>query len=276
VQVSNDGGSTWADVENTTASNAAWQQTAFILNDYHADPSQLRLRFVAQDLGSGSLVEAAVDDLRIAASEVVADTQAPTVTVTAPTAGAVFSTGDDLTVAWNAGDDVGVVHARVWLSLDAGASYDMLLGEGPLAGSLTWSVEVPSSLPSYACRVRVEVLDGMARPAVDDSDQFTINVDTTDLPLPTRVGLAQNHPNPFNPQTAIVFELPAPQAVRLQVYDVQGRLVRTLVDGEQAAGRHEVAWLGRDDRDGTVASGIYFYRLTTGGTQLVRKMTLLK
>ena len=60
------------------------------------------------------------------------------------------------------------------------------------------------------------------------------------------------------------------------VYDVQGKLVRTLVDGHQGAGVHEVTWRGRDDRGGEVASGLYFYRLRSDGGDHVRKMTLLK
>ncbi|MEZ4386427.1 MAG: C25 family cysteine peptidase [Candidatus Krumholzibacteriia bacterium] len=276
VQVSNDGGANWTEVENTVVSNAAWQQVAFVLNDHYADPSQLRLRFLAEDLGGGSLVEAAVDDLRITASTAVADTQAPTVTVTAPAGGSAYTTGQTLHVAWSAGDDVGVVHARVWLSLDDGATYDQLLGEGPLSGTLDWTVDVPFFEPSYDCRVRVEVLDGMQRSASDDSDRFTITVDITDVPPPAQVGLFQNHPNPFNPQTVIVFDVPRLQDVRLRIYDVQGRLVRTLVAGPQPAGRHEAVWRGRDDHGGEVSSGLYFYRLTTGGQDLVRKMTLLK
>jgi len=276
VQVSNDGGSSWADVENTYTSNAAWQQVGFVLNDYYPTPSQLRVRFLAQDAGSGSLVEAAVDDLRIAASAAVADLAAPTVTVTAPVGGTVYSTGQTLQVVWQASDDVGVVAARVWLSLDGGANYDQLLGEGPLAGTLSWTVDVPSSEPSYTCRVQVEVLDGMQRLASDESDAFTITVDPTDVPLPVRVALGQNQPNPFNPQTVIVYELPREQAARLRIYDVQGKLVCTLVEGAQAAGRHEVTWQGRDDRGGAVSSGLYFYRLTTDDGELVRKMTLLK
>ncbi|HPD73658.1 MAG TPA: FlgD immunoglobulin-like domain containing protein, partial [Candidatus Krumholzibacteria bacterium] len=274
VQVSNDGGTNWTEVENTYASNAAWQQVAFVLNDYFASPSQLRLRFLAQDTGLASLVEAAVDDLRIAASTVVADAQPPTVTVTAPAGGSQYNVGQDLTVQWTAADDVGVVEARVWLSLDGGANYDVLLGEGALAGSLTWAVDVPAGPAEYACRVQVEVLDGMARSAVDESEPFTITLDTTDVPVPAQLGLDQNQPNPFNPRTEIAYELPRAQEAALRVYDVQGKLVCTLVEGMQAAGRHSVTWQGRDEHGGAVSSGLYFYRLTTDGGELVRKMTL--
>ena len=98
----------------------------------------------------------------------------------------------------------------------------------------------------------------------------------SDVPLPLHVTLAQNHPNPFNPQTVIVFSLPRVQEASLRIYDLQGKLVRTLVQGVQTAGRHEVTWQGRNESDGAVASGLYFYRLTTDAGEQVRKMTLLK
>lgn len=84
-------------------------------------------------------------------------------------------------------------------------------------------------------------------------------------------------PNPFNPQTTIAFDLPASGEVRLAVYDVAGRLVRRLVDGEvRSAGRHEEIWDGRDAGGRTVAAGTYFYRLEAGGFADTRSMTLVK
>ena len=69
-----------------------------------------------------------------------------------------------------------------------------------------------------------------------ESGVFTIELSTTDTPDVARtLALEQNHPNPFNPQTVIVFSLPRAQDMSLRIYDVQGRLVRTLVQGAQAA-----------------------------------------
>ncbi len=86
-----------------------------------------------------------------------------------------------------------------------------------------------------------------------------------------------NFPNPFNPVTLISYDLPAPAVVDLRVYDLSGRLVRTLADAEIAvAGRHTTPWDGRDDAGRDVASGVYFYRLETGEESLSRRMILLK
>lgn len=88
--------------------------------------------------------------------------------------------------------------------------------------------------------------------------------------------LEQNQPNPFNPATAIAFELAAPMRARLTIYDVTGRVVQTLVDGMLAGGRHEVRWDGRDADGGRVPSGVYAYRLEAGGMAETRRMIILK
>jgi hypothetical protein len=89
--------------------------------------------------------------------------------------------------------------------------------------------------------------------------------------------LHQNAPNPFSgPNTTISFALPQASATKLRVFDVQGRLVRTLVNGPTDAGRHAVEWNGRNDSDREVSSGVYFYRLQADGQSLTRKLTFLR
>ncbi|MCK9996252.1 MAG: T9SS type A sorting domain-containing protein [Candidatus Krumholzibacteria bacterium] len=99
-----------------------------------------------------------------------------------------------------------------------------------------------------------------------------------DINLPvTGIGLLQNAPNPFNPQTTIAFEIPEQAAVSLQVFDVSGRLVRVLIDNEiVAGGRQETVWNGRDDTGRNVATGVYFYRLETGQWSKMKRMALIK
>ena len=101
-------------------------------------------------------------------------------------------------------------------------------------------------------------------------DQF----DLVDLSL--RFALQQNYPNPFNPSTRIRYELPRRAEVSLRIFDQRGRLVRTLLEEEQGAGRKEVLWDGRAQNGARVASGIYFYRLKAGDALAQRKMTLVK
>ncbi len=98
--------------------------------------------------------------------------------------------------------------------------------------------------------------------------------------MPERFALHQNYPNPFNPATTLAFDLPAPSEVRLAVYDLQGRLVKTVAAGRYEAGRHSAVWDGSDDAGKPVSSGVYFYRLTVqnGAVPFVqtRKMLLLR
>ena len=89
--------------------------------------------------------------------------------------------------------------------------------------------------------------------------------------------LHQNQPNPFNPRTTIAFDLPRDCRVNLGIYDVSGRLVKTLLAGEaMTAGRRQRIWFGRDDAGAQVATGVYFYRLEADGAVETKAMTLMK
>jgi hypothetical protein len=94
--------------------------------------------------------------------------------------------------------------------------------------------------------------------------------------LPEGFTLGQNYPNPFNPQTTIGFDLVKSGEVKLTVFDITGRLVTTLIDGEMSAGRHEVVFDSRTSDSSMLASGVYFYRLSSDGTSSTRKMILMK
>jgi sugar lactone lactonase YvrE len=93
----------------------------------------------------------------------------------------------------------------------------------------------------------------------------------------TMVRLERNRPNPFNPRTTIAFVLRVPSDARLQIFDLKGRLVRTLFAGtELASGRYEVEWNGRDEAGRRVPSGVFLCRLVAGDEVLTRRMLLLK
>jgi hypothetical protein len=95
-----------------------------------------------------------------------------------------------------------------------------------------------------------------------------------EAPKPLR--LLQNFPNPFNPVTTIRFSVPTKSRVALRVYDVAGRLVKTLLSDEIPAGAHAIKWDGTNHKGQNVASGVYFYRLSAPGRDLTRKMVLLQ
>jgi len=110
------------------------------------------------------------------------------------------------------------------------------------------------------------------------TDRFTMNITPGNITsseindeLPNRVALKQNFPNPFNPATQIVYELPQQSEVQLSVYDIAGRRIATLVNGNVQAGVHTVNFDAS-----SLSSGVYIYRLETAQSTVTRRMTLIK
>ena len=93
---------------------------------------------------------------------------------------------------------------------------------------------------------------------------------------PEAFALANNYPNPFNPETTIKYALPDPVDVRLEIYNMLGQQVRTLVAEPQNAGRYTVKWNATNESGHSLSTGIYFYRLVAGEFHKVEKMLLLK
>jgi len=94
--------------------------------------------------------------------------------------------------------------------------------------------------------------------------------------IPKASVLLQNYPNPFNPATELVFDLARTGQVTIQIFDATGHLLVTLVNARVEAGRHRVAWNGKDARGSAVPSGIYFYRMRASGYEATRKMILVR
>ena len=87
---------------------------------------------------------------------------------------------------------------------------------------------------------------------------------------------ATNYPNPFNPETTISYNLPSESYVTLEIYNLKGQLVKKLLSETQSSGKHSIVWNGCDQNGREVASGFYFYRITTKNNQLTRKILLMK
>ncbi len=110
---------------------------------------------------------------------------------------------------------------------------------------------------------------------------FTINIavginDENQPTLPTEFDLGQNYPNPFNPTTSIEYSLPIRTHVRIDVFNILGQRVATLIDREQPAGTFSIDWNSTDDSGERVASGVYLYRIQADNFVRIRKMLLLK
>ena len=115
-----------------------------------------------------------------------------------------------------------------------------------------------------------------------DTVAVTMNVSSTAgieeqiVSIPERVNLYQNFPNPFNPSTIIRYELPKDSQVKLDIFDVKGRYIRSLSDNTEAAGTHNVQWDSRDSQGRKVPNGVYFYTITTNDFTQTNKMVFIK
>ncbi len=103
--------------------------------------------------------------------------------------------------------------------------------------------------------------------------RYTLMITTEEIEanIPRSIFLDQNYPNPFNPSTTIPFGLNETSNVELTIYDILGRKVQTLINGQRNAGLHEVTFNARD-----LASGVYFYRLVTDNQTLIKRFSLIK
>ncbi len=382
VDISDDAGGNWVNLETTNVSDASWVFKQFNIGDYVSLTTQVQVRFVAEDLEPGAIVEAGVDDFQVLgcpqpgdgepptvvvldpnggeelqgtlgypitwhaednvgvtavniflsrdggltfpdtiamgeindsvcvwpvfdvdetscriridvrdassnwASDmsdadftiVPHDSEPPMVTLTQPNGGETLGRGAQYEIRWTGQDNIGIVHTRLLFSVNSGVTYAETLAAGPFDSTYIW--DVPDKDYS-SCRIKVMCRDAAMNWAEDESDgdfetgEATAVADWTRR-LPAEVELSQNSPNPFNPVTEIVFALPRDAVVNLSVYNVHGRRVNTLASGVYPAGYHAVTWRGRDTNGVEASSGIYFYRLTTDGKTLTKKMMMLK
>jgi len=110
----------------------------------------------------------------------------------------------------------------------------------------------------------------------DVNTQISSPLLTLNAALPQTSALYPNYPNPFNPSTAIRYDLSTAGRVRLGVYDLTGQRIRQLLDSHQPAGNYQLEWNGANTAGNTVASGVYLLRLETDQGILVRKMSMIK
>ncbi|MBD3289093.1 T9SS type A sorting domain-containing protein [candidate division KSB1 bacterium] len=109
-----------------------------------------------------------------------------------------------------------------------------------------------------------------------NGDKKTHPAITVEMPMPENFNLFPNYPNPFNTITLVRYQLPAASQVTIDVYNVLGRRIRTLVDEVKEAGFYTVTWDGLDSDGFPVVSGLYFYRMHAGSFKTTRKMTVVR
>jgi hypothetical protein len=205
------------------------------------------------------------------------DVTPPQVTVVRPNGGEVFHVASQDTIKWIATDNVGVDSVSIYYSIDGGASFPCTVAAGEPNDSLyVWTIP---DTPSDSCIVKIVAYDPSLNTGEDASDSlFSIHsqVGTRPIPEVASFGLLQNYPNPFNPMTRIEFSLDERARVSVRIYDISGKVVRTLVQETMSVGKHSIPWNGEDEYGSPVASGVYVCRLETQGQEAMRKIVLLR
>ena len=153
------------------------------------------------------------------------------------------------------------------------------VGAEPL---LEGRVRLSSGQPATGVQVRLFDLTDLRRfvgTTTDEAGFFALSLQTFSTErgtaLPTDFALGHNYPNPFNPSTIIPYQLPASGHVRLDVFNVLGQRLATLVDAERSAGAHTAQWDGTDAAGWAVGAGVYIYRLSSGGMTESQRMVLV-
>ncbi|MBW6515296.1 MAG: carboxypeptidase regulatory-like domain-containing protein [Candidatus Cloacimonetes bacterium] len=149
---------------------------------------------------------------------------------------------------------------------------DVVLVEG--LQELTYTdLNVPTG--TYVYGVIAQYTSGEAE-AVETEEISFVGTDDDNILVPLVTELRGNYPNPFNPDTNISFSLKEFSHVTIEIYNVKGQRVRTLVNGDMEAGYHTVVWNGRNDQGREAGSGIFFYRMKSGSYNSTKKMILMK
>lgn len=128
---------------------------------------------------------------------------------------------------------------------------------------------------AYYYRITATDFSGNESEYSQETFCYVTNLDDPNR-MPTEYRLEQNYPNPFNPQTTIRFGLPEDGQAQLMIFNMQGRLVKTLVHGLKAAGMYNQTWNGTDDQGRPVSSGVYIYQLKTETYSQNKKMLLIR
>jgi subtilisin family serine protease len=198
--------------------------------------------------------------------------------MTHPNGGEAFAYGPDakIIVTWDTPSDWNVDSYTVCFSADGGESWEIVA-----TGVTTQSViaDVPL-LNTEQALYRVYAYQGEEIVGYDTSDEvFTISATGAGVEAdmkPTVFMLRPNVPNPFVGTTMLRFDLPRDVSVTLNIYDVQGRLVKSLIDQGLTAGRYSIGWDGRDTNGDRVASGVYYYKIQAGRWTDTQRMVVVR
>ncbi|MDY6914825.1 MAG: C25 family cysteine peptidase [Candidatus Cloacimonadota bacterium] len=224
-------------------------------------------------------------------------------------------TGNGVTTSWSNGDiyTQDYAEAEIEVSIDLGFEGDIVIPytlKGDEYGSPPHEIEGEITIQSVGDPITWITLDPMEGSLnSNETDEITVNFDTAEMEpgtynceilistntsdtivpvtlnlvqtsnqpnLPMITKLEENYPNPFNPETTINFSIKEAGHVKLEIYNIKGQKIKTLVNSNLEANSYNLVWNGRDDNNQQVSSGVYFYRMNTPTYTSTRKMILMK
>gem|GEM_PF-3179369 len=260
-----DSGATWQPIASGLSNTGSYAWDAGGLTG-----SNVRVKVKARDAAALQGVGTSASDFTIGP-----DAVQPAVTVVAPNGGEVIPVESAVTINWSAADSCsGIDSCRVWVSLNGGVDWSYVATTVAPDTSAVWAAP---STASDSCLVRVDCWDAAGNLGSDVSDSLFVLSGSPLAVDPSFTGatapvLLQNYPNPFRAGTTFSFYLPEETDVTLRVFDLSGRLVRTVVEAAVGSGSHEARWDGRNAAGRPAVGGIYFYVLETPTRREVRKL----
>ena len=133
---------------------------------------------------------------------------------------------------------------------------------------------LPGLTPDTIININDQDYYGAAPDMGATETEFILNIEN-EL-LPNNFALYQNQPNPFNPITTLRYDLPRNEMINITIYDMKGRIIKTLVNSSQTAGHKTIQWNATNEQNKPVSAGLYLYTVQAGEFRQTRKMLLLK
>jgi len=189
---------------------------------------------------------------------------------------------DGILIHWTTATEANNAGFNIYRSQQENGDYvkingTMIPGQGDAATGHSYSyTDRPDQAGTYYYKLEDIAINGQTTFHGPIQVTGVTSVAIDQMVIPDHFELSQNYPNPFNPETHIQFALPRDEQVRITIYDLQGQLVRTMVNERKSAGTYSVIWNGRDENGVKVSSGVYFYRIDAGEFTMTRKMILMK
>ncbi|HEY3296878.1 MAG TPA: T9SS type A sorting domain-containing protein [bacterium] len=249
-------GGTWEVISSSASNTGSYQWS---VNGSASSSARIRVR---------GTTTPAVGDTSNANFSITATSTTPTITVTSPNGGELARLQSYYTIRWGYTNVSGAQYVRIQLNRNyPTGTWESISYATYNDGSFTWAVSGATT-----SRARIRIVSYYNSAIGDTSDaNFTISAGYIMSGPMGGTGLAGASPNPFNPTTQIQYQLSEAVHVKLEVFDIMGRLVATLMDSEQAAGTHRVTFDGSN-----LASGMYLMRMSAGNVTKIQKMQLLK